>query len=155
MRKIIMVLVLLSTVTVSAQKIKLKEGIVYVNKEPFLKYEGNSYYTFDMVRLFSITNEVIKVEDDQYNSNVTKSRRNPSDSQQLSGTSPITKKKKFRLVKFAIFDLEFETTLSKTKILKEFYQKKVVNAKGLIDQNKAQNFATIRHKNVSGTREKI
>ena len=158
MKKLIIVLMLLSSATVVAQKIKMKKGTVYVDKKPFLTYKGDVFYTFDGVKLFSITKESILVDansNDEYDQVVTQSRRNTSDAQQMVSASTLPKKKKFMLVKFAMFDLEFETNITKTKILREFYRNQLVNSKGLIDENKALELAKIRHQNISGSRERL
>ena len=160
MRKLLIVMLLLSFSVMSAQKVKMKDGTVYVDKEAFLKYKGDVFYTFDGVRLFSVTREKAEVSSkftnaDRISDQATSRRGNTVNRPLTSATTSSTPKVVYTLVKFSMFDLEFETSLNKKKIIKSFYNKGLVTKKGLIDESKAWNYAKKAHKNISGTRESL
>ena len=129
---ILLLLFFLSFSVMSAQKIKMKNGIVYVDKKESLKYDKNGFYTLDGVRLFTIKRVKAKVPSDLH-----------SDGMSRNIEIVYTK------VKFSMFDLEFETDIREKKLIRGFYREKVINQKGLIDESKAWEFVRLRHKNMS------
>ncbi len=143
----------------AAQKVKIKDGNVFVDKKEYLTYKGDAFYTYDGVRLFSVTRKIEEYSDNNMSSAdqiSTRSRTLTSNPQLVVSRSNNTVRKvRYYLVKFALFDLEFETSLNAKKVIKGFYNAELINEKGLVDESKAWNFAKLTHKNISGTREKL
>ena len=153
MKKLLSAMLLLSFTVLSAQKVKMKNGTVYVNQKEFLKYKGDAFYTFDGVRLFTITKETVEVQFNNNHSNVISS--NTTNAQLLASRVSRTQKLQYKLVKFHLFKLEYETNENKKKIIRQFYRAKLINDKGIVDQSRAFNFAQLAHQNISGNLERL
>ena len=147
MKKLLIILVLfLGVGTVSAQKVKMKKGKVLVDKEEYLTYKRNKFFSKGL-EVFTIEKQTIEKE------NPNKNQYNSSDPQRGDRYQPV--KVRFSIVKFKQFKLEYETKLSKSKLIKEFYKKKVINDAGIVDQEKARAIAKEISKEISGKRPRI
>ena len=165
MRTTIAVLaLLLSFGVVNAQKVKMKKGKVYVDKKEYLAYEGDVFYSLDGVRLFTLVKETIEKENpNQINVQEAENdvqRRlnevsNGSDPQRRGNRYTKPKKIKYVIVTFNRFKLEYETSLTKSKIIKEFYNSKVINIAGVVDQRVAKAVAYKISKDITGKRPKV
>jgi hypothetical protein len=51
--------------------------------------------------------------------------------------------------------LEYETTLSKSKLIKQFFQNKMISDGGIVDEKKARAIARGISKEITGKRPKI
>jgi hypothetical protein len=160
MKRIIVTLLLLASFgIVTAQKVKMKKGKVFIDKKEYLTYKGDVFYSLNGVPLFTLKKETVekvnpnKNDLNTVNSDVqTYSNRdsNANDPQRRGNRYTKPQKVKYVTVKFNTFSLEYETTLSKSKILKEFYNSKVLNAAGLVDQEVAEAVAAKLKKDISG-----
>ena len=148
----------------NAQSIKIKNGKVIVDKKNYLTYKGDVFYSLDGLPLFTLQKETVEKENPNKNDlntansdlqTYTTQDSNASDPQRRGNRYSKPKKVKYVIVRFSGFSLEYESTLSVSKILKEFYQSNVVNAAGIIDQETAKAVAYRISKNVSGKRKKI
>jgi len=161
-KNVILLIISLITFSINAQKVKLKKGKVYVDKKEYLTYKKNVYYTLDGAPLFTIKKESVekdnlntdKTDQLRIDSDVTRriNRTSDSDPQRRGDRNTKKRKIKFSVVKFVGFDLEFETSLSKSKILKEFYKKEVVNIANRVDQEIAYKVASRIRKDITGKR---
>lgn len=147
MKKLLFVIVLfLGIGTISAQKVKMKKGKVLVDSEEYLTYKRNKFFSKGL-EVFTIEKKTIEKE------NPNKNQYNDSDPQRSDRYKPI--KVRFSIVKFKQFTLEYETSLSKSKLIKEFYKNKVVNDSGIVDKDKARKVAKSVSKEITGKRPKI
>lgn len=165
MRTTIAVLaLLLSFGVVNAQKVKMKKGKIYVDKKEYLTYEGDVFYSLDGVRLFTLEKQTIEKANPNKNTlntvssdvqDYTNTDSNGSDPQRRGNRYSKPKKVKFVIVSFNRFKLEYETSLTKSKIIKEFYNSKVINVAGIVDQRVAKAVAYKISKDITGKRPKV
>ena len=165
MRTTIAVLaLLLSFGVMNAQKVKMKKGKVYVDKKEYLTYEGDVFFSLEGARLFVLEKGTIEKENPNKNSSNTVNSdvqdyttrdSNGSDPQRRGDRYTKPKKVKYVVVSFNGFKLEYETTLSKSKLIKEFYNSKVINVAGVVDQRVAKAVAYKISKDITGKRPKI
>lgn len=161
MKKLLILFFLIASVSVNGQKVKIKKGKVFIDKKEALTYEktklGTVYSSLDGVNLFRLKRETI--EKDNPNQNAFNTSDDPSKMQNAAAnlSDPIrrgnryAKKKKvnYNIVSFSKFKLEFETTLSAAKLIREFVQEKVIQD-GRVDMILARQVADKLKKNISG-----
>jgi len=124
MKKLLLLLAAVLMVgTVTAQKVKIKDKIAYVNDEAYLTWDNNDY----MIRL-------------------------PGEFKHISGESTILVmqihqygQKVYNNVRFTDFDSEFWTIMPRKKIIKSLYNAGVINADGTVDEEKARRFIRTYH----------
>ncbi len=164
--KIVMILFLIAFGVANAQKVKIKKGKVYVDKKEYLTVKktkkGDAYSSLDGKVLFILKKESIEkknanqinVQDSETNTDIERKfdevNGASSDPQRRGNRYSKPKKVKYTVVKFFSFDLEYETTLKKAKIIKEFYKAEILNIAGVIDQVKARKVAAKMRKDISG-----
>jgi hypothetical protein len=147
MKKALFIIVLfLGIGVVHAQKVKMKKGKVLVDKEAYLTYKRNKFFSKGL-EVFTIEKQTIEKE------NPNQNQYNSSDPQLKDRYKPI--KVRFYVVKFKQFKLEYETSLSKLKLIKEFYTEKLINASGIVNEEKARAIARRISKPITGKRPKI
>ena len=155
---------LLSFGVMNAQKVKMKKGKVYVDKKEYLTYEGDVFYSLDGIRLFTLEKETIEKVNPNKNTlntvssdvqDYTNTDSNGSDPQRRGNRYSKPKKVKYVIVSFNRFKLEYETSLTKSKIIKEFYNSKVINVAGIVDQRVAKAVAYKISKDITGKRPKV
>lgn len=132
------------SLTLSAQKIKIKKGTVYVDKKPFLKIDkefGNrTITTLDGEVLFAIKNYSY----DKPNP----ARNNPSDPNRMK--YPATILGYYNVITFLDMDLTYETELPQKKLFKAMYKYKLLDDNGKLNKKNAQKIAVLISKEVSG-----
>lgn len=166
MKRLLLVCLLCAPMMGLAQKVKIKKGKVYVDKKEVLQYErtdlGNVYKTLDGKNLFRFTKESIEVANSNKNVNNSIDRDaerlnelNSNQSDPLRRGNRYEKKRKISYIVVSFYDqkLEFETTLSAAKIIREFYREKVINESGLLIPVRARLLAKKMAKDVSGKRK--
>jgi hypothetical protein len=147
MKKVVYIIVLfLGMGTLHAQKVKMKKGKVLVDKKEYLTYERNKFFSKGL-EVFTLEKQTIEKE------NPNKNQYNASDPQLGDRYKPV--KVRFLIVKFKQFSLEYETTLSKSKLIKHFYKEKIINDSGMVDKDKARAIAKEISKPITGKRPKI
>ena len=166
--KILLILFLVAIGTSNAQKVKVKKGKVYVDKKEYLTVKsskkGDVYSSLEGKVLFILKKESIEKENaNQINvqnsatgTDIEKKFNQVnggSDPQRRGNRYAKPKKVNYVVMSFFSFDLKFETTLSKSKILKQFYKEKILNIAGVIDQVKAERFAADIGKDISGKKK--
>ena len=166
MKKIIPFLVFAVSISCFAQKVKIKKGKVYVDKVVKLHTEttklGTVYKTLDGKNLFRFERD--EVFQKNPNKNVSNSINKDAElryQQEANQSDPIRrgdryekpKKTKFYIVSFYDLKLEFETTLSSSKIIKEFYKTGVITDDGLVIPVRAKLVAKSMAKDISGKRK--
>jgi len=163
--RIVLMVFLFSFCAIHAQKVKIKKGKVYVDKKEYLTVEstkkGEVYSSLEGKVLFILKKETIEKENpNQINVQATATgtdiekklnqvNGSSSDPQRRGNRYAKPKKINFIKVSFFTFDLQYETTLKTSKILKEFYKSKILNIAGVIDQVKARRAAARMRKEIS------
>jgi len=163
--RIVLMVFLFSFCAIHAQKVKIKKGKVYVDKKEYLTVEttkkGEMYSSLEGKALFILKKESIEKENaNQINVQATATgtdiekklnQVNGSSSDPLRRGNRYAKPKKINFIKvsFFTFDLQYETTLKDSKILKEFYNAEILNIAGVIDQVKARRVAAKMRKEIS------
>tara|TARA_R110002074_G_scaffold28069_2_gene81002 strand:+ start:2613 stop:3122 length:510 start_codon:yes stop_codon:yes gene_type:complete len=163
--RIVLMVFLFSFCAIHAQKVKIKKGKVYVDKKEYLTVEsskkGDVYSSLEGKVLFILKKESIEKENaNQINVQATATgtdiekklnQVNGSSSDPLRRGNRYAKPKKINFIKvsFFTFDLQYETTLKDSKILKEFYNAEILNIAGVIDQVKAKRVAAKMRKEIS------
>jgi hypothetical protein len=167
--KIIIIILLLAFGVTNAQKVKTKKGKVYIDKKEYLTVKsskkGDVYSSLEGKVLFILKKgsvekqnaNQINVQDSETGTDIEKKLNEvngaSSDPQRRGNRYSKPKKIKYVTVTFFSFNLTYETTLKKSKILKEFYKAKILNIAGVIDQVKARKVAAKMRKNVSGKKK--
>jgi hypothetical protein len=166
--KIVTIILLLAFGVTNSQKVKTKKGTVYVDKKEYLTVKsskkGDVYSSLEGKVLFILKKESIEQKNanqinvDESDTGTDIERKlnevnGGSDPQRRGNRYSKPKKIKYVTVTFFSFDLTYETTLKKSKILKEFYKAKILNIAGVIDQVKARKVAAKMRKNVSGKKK--
>lgn len=163
--RIVLMVFLFSFCVIHAQKVKIKKGKVYVDKKEYLTVEsskkGEVYSSLEGKVLFILKKESIQKENaNQINVQATATgtdiekklnQVNGSSSDPLRRGNRYAKPKKINFIKvsFFTFNLQYETTLKDSKILKEFYNAEILNIAGVIDQVKAKRVAAKMRKEIS------
>lgn len=168
MKKIVLLFLFVIPLFAGAQKVKIKKGKVYVDKKEALIYEntklGTVYKSLDGTPLFRTKKESVEKEnpnknvwnstDDNGNSlSVTNVGSNPSDPQRRGNRYKKKVKVNYTVVSFSKMKLEYETTLSTSKIIKEFFSKNVILSDGVFNPGNARVVAKKMAKNITGKRK--
>lgn len=166
MKKTLLLLFLIAPLMAGAQKVKIKKGKVFVDKKETLQYEstklGTVYKTLDGKNLFRFKKESMEKENPNKNGNNTINRDaerlnelNSNQSDPIRRGDRYEKKTKINYIIVSFYDLklEYETTMSASKIIREFYKKKVLMEDGLFNPGNAQIVAKKMAKDLTGTRK--
>lgn len=166
MKKVLYILFFIVPLIASAQKVKIKNGKVFVDKKEALVYEesklGTVYKTLEGKNLFRFKRESIEKANPNKNINNSIDRdserlndlnSNQSDPTRRGDRYEKPKKVNYIIVSFYDLKLEYETTLSASKIIREFYSKKVLMEDGLFNPANAQIVAKKMAKDVTGKRK--
>tara|TARA_R110001632_G_scaffold8386_7_gene33143 strand:- start:10402 stop:10914 length:513 start_codon:yes stop_codon:yes gene_type:complete len=166
--KLVLILFLFAFGVTNAQKVKMKKGKVYVDKKEYLTYKktdkGDVFSSLEGKVLFILTKKSIEIENpavknagetNTIKSDIEAKLNRTTQSDNLGRGNKLTKKKeiKYLVVKYFTFNLEYETTLKKSKFVKAFYKAKVLNIAGVIDQGKANKLAAKMRKDISGKKK--
>lgn len=166
MRKLVFVAFLLAPFFLLAQKVKIKKGKVFVDKKETLQYEktklGTVYKTLDGKLLFRFKKESVEKANpnkngmnsiDKDSERLNQLNANQSDPIRRGDRYDKKQKVSFFIVSFYDLKLEYETTLSASKIIREFYRKKVLMPDGLFNPGNARIVAKNMAKDVTGKRK--
>ena len=150
LKSIISIAIILLSFAVSAQKVKIKKDVAYVDKVEYLK--------FDDCGAFSVSCTIMNLEEDdviilQYQSfdKPNPSPRNPKSKAPYQSMV----KESYAELRFLDLELECEVQLSKKKLIKALYKSKVFNKDGSVNKESAEKFARKYHRNVSGNRPTV
>jgi hypothetical protein len=147
MKNVVMLIVLFLGIGIaSAQKVKMKKGKVLIDSEEFLTYKKDKFF-FKGLEVFTLEKQTVEKE------NPNQNQFNSSDPRRGDRYKPV--KVRFLVVKFKQFKLEYETTLSKSKLIKQFFQNKMISDGGIVDEKKARAIARGISKEITGKRPKI
>ncbi len=167
MKKIVLLFLFVLPLSIVAQKVKIKKDKVYIDKKETLQYEntkrGTIYKTLDGKPLFRLKKETIEKENPNKNVNNTNGNTNPqsvsnigsnsSDPQRRGNRYQKKIKVNYFVVSFSKLKLEYETTLSASKIIREFCKKKVILKDGLFIPGNAEIVAKKMAKDITGKRK--
>ncbi len=121
MKIIITLFFMLFTFTISAQKVKIKKGIAYIDGEEYVKVEKES----GNMSIYSLTDDDEIVYIKYYDP--TPSNKQNHDS--------------YHIVRFIEHDVEVELDETRNKIIKMLYKGKVIQ-NGEIDKERLKNFVS-------------
>ncbi len=133
-------------VSLQAQDIKIKKGIVYADDKAYLK--TNKDYGNEIISTMD-GKDIIKLEWFSYDA-PNPARNNTADPARHN--YPATIKKWYAVATFLDFNITFETELSQKKIFEALYKDKAVDENGTVNEENAESLAKKVHKNVSGNR---
>ena len=130
----------------SAQKVKVKKGIAYVDGVAYVDLEDcdNLSCTYKSMN----GTEILSVQWDSFEK-ANPVKRNPKSRSPYQAT--VTER--YSIIKFFDFDLEFESKLvTRKKIIKSLYKNNVIDEEGNASEENAIRFAKKYGKDISGTR---
>lgn len=130
--------------SVTAQKVKIKKGIIYVDKSEFLKYD-DEFNNIALQKADGTEFAILK----QYTFEKPR-KKNPNNPQDWRYGDTITVK--YYVITFTDFDLEYETDLSLKKIYGAFYKYKLIDAESNISEENAKKIGSKISKEISGER---
>jgi len=145
--KLFICTLMLGALTASAQKIKVKKGLVTVDNIEYAKFEKE--YGNKIIKTLDGTKIAVVKEYSFEKPNPIK--RNPNSKAPYKAT--VTER--YSVVKFLKFDLEFETKLTTKKLMKAFYNNQVIGEGNVVSEEKANELAELISKDISGTRPYI
>lgn len=145
-RFVITVLLLTFTFSATAQKVKIKKKIAYVDGEYYLNLEDCDSYSCTYKSNSGI--EILSVQGESFEK-PNPVKRNPK----YKGPYKATVTQRYSIINFLDFDLEFETELiTRKQIVKNLYKNEVIDTEGNASEENARRFAKKFGKDISGTR---
>jgi hypothetical protein len=146
---LVLTFILLNSLSLQAQKVKIKKGIVEVNKEEWLKI--NNDYGNEIISTLS-GEDLIKVEWVKYQA-PNPARNNTNNPGRHNYSETVTRR--YAEVTFLEHNIVFETKLPIRKFLEAFYKENAISKEGEVDREKSASLAEKIHQNISGNRPVI
>lgn len=132
------------SLSISAQKIKIKKGTVYVDKIPFLKIDKE----FGNKTITTLDDEIIFAIKDYSYDKPNPARNNMNDPNRMN--YPATILGYYNVITFLDLDLTYETELGPKKLFKAMYKYKLLDENGKVNAKNARKIAVLISKEVSG-----
>ena len=149
MKHLLIVLMIVPALTLHAQKVRIKKGIVYVDNVEYMKV--NKDFGNEVVSMLN-DKQILKFEWHSFDA-PNPAHRNTNNPGRHN--YPATRKVRYAIVSFLDYPITFETDQSMRTVLRGFFIDKVVDAEGNVDVEKAKAIAKKIHKNVSGDRPNV
>lgn len=149
-RTLIVTLSILFAFNASAQKVKIKKGVAYVDKIEYLKLDDCGAFSESCTLMNLNEDEVIVLQHYSFEK-PNPIPRNPKSKAPYQ--SIVTES--YEELRFLDVEIECEVQLTKKKLIKALYKSKVFNDDGSTNIENAKKFARKYHRNISGTRPTV
>jgi len=144
--KILTIIILFVCGIASAQKVKIKKGTVYIDKQEYLTID-NEFGNETILTLDGAEILILKVYSFDKPNPARNNTHNPN-----RYKYPATVKEYYYVISFLDFELEYETDLSKKKLFLAFYKYNLLDELNRVNEDNAKRIGQKISKNISGER---
>lgn len=129
------VVALMSSAFGYSQKVKIKKGIAYVDKVEYLKLDDCGGFSTTCTLMTLENEDFLSMQFESYQK-PNPVPRNPKSKAPYRSTVKVS----YVIAKFLDFDLDFESSLNKKKLIKALFKSKVIDENGQVNQENAKKF---------------